>query len=198
MRVDTTLGVQYDRRVEYMELQSEKHLQEAAVHYAWWGFLPSLSAFGTYNLSYQADQIPPLYDRSYPNSFIGLKLSLPLFEGGKRYQEISLAKLQLERAEYDLVRSKQAIDDEFAQASANYKSSLRTYYALKENADLAEEVYTTLQLQYKSGIKTYLDVLTAENDLRSAEANRTNALFQVISSKIDVEKALGLIRTGLP
>jgi outer membrane protein len=63
---------------------------------------------------------------------------------------------------------------------------------------LAEEVYNTLQLQYKSGIKTYLDVLTAENDLRSAEANRNNALFQVMSGKLDLEKALGLIHSEMP
>lgn len=198
IRMDTTQEVRYENRVEFMELQTEQRLQEASVLYSRLSFLPALSAFGAYNLNYGASDFPPLYDHSYPNSYIGVRLSLPLFEGGRRFEEISLAKLQLERAKYDIERSKQSIDAEYAQAAASYKSNLRTYYALKENAALAEEVYNTLQLQYKSGIKTYLDVLTAENDLRSAEANRTNALYQVISGKLDMEKALGLIHSGMP
>jgi len=64
---------------------------------------------------------------------------------------------------------------------------------LKDNLLLAQEVYNTIQLQYKSGIKNYLEVITAETDLRSAQVNYTNALYQVLSAKIDLEQALGLI-----
>ncbi len=58
---------------------------------------------------------------------------------------------------------------------------------------LAREVYDVIQLQYKSGVKTYLDVLISQTDLRTAEFNFINAQYQTISSKIDVERALGLI-----
>jgi outer membrane protein TolC len=58
---------------------------------------------------------------------------------------------------------------------------------------LAEDVYTTIQLQYRAGVKTYLDVIIAESDLRSTQVNYLNALYQVLSSKLDVQKALGEI-----
>jgi len=54
-------------------------------------------------------------------------------------------------------------------------------------------VYEVLNLQYKAGVKTYLDVITAETDLRTAKINYYNALYQVLASKIDVQKALGQI-----
>jgi len=54
-------------------------------------------------------------------------------------------------------------------------------------------VYDVIQLQYKAGVKTYLEVITAETDLRSAEINYYNALYQVLASKTDVQKALGQI-----
>jgi outer membrane protein len=198
MRMDTTQRAQYENRIEFLELQTERRLQEANVLYSKWSFLPALSAYGAYNLNYGANTFPPLYNVSYPNAYLGVRLSFPIFQGGRRLEEISLAKFQMERTDLDIERSKQSIDADFAQASANYIGSLRNYYALKENAELAEQVYNTLQLQYKSGIKTYLDVLTAENDLRSAEANRNNALFQVMSGKLDLEKALGLIHSEMP
>lgn len=198
LMVDTTQHVVYENRVEYRQMETERRLRRSALFYAKWSFLPALSAVGAYSYNYQADALPPLFDRAYANSFVGLRLSLPIFEGGRRLFEISRARLELERADYDIERLKLSIDAEFAQASANYKSNLRSYLMLKENAELARDVYETLQLQYRSGIKTYLDVLTAENDLRAAEANRTNAFYQLISGKLDMERALGRIRTDVP
>ena len=76
---------------------------------------------------------------------------------------------------------------------AIYKSNLQNYLALKENIVLAKEVYDIIQLQYRSGIKTYLEVITSETDLRNAEINYYTAMYQLLASKIDVEKALGQI-----
>ena len=67
------------------------------------------------------------------------------------------------------------------------------YNAIKENLLLAQEVYDVIQLQYRSGIKTYLEVITAETDLRTARINYFNTLNLLLSSKIDVQKALGQI-----
>jgi outer membrane protein TolC len=57
--------------------------------------------------------------------------------------------------------------------------------------ELAKEVYDLVQLQYRSGIKTYLEVITSETDLRSARINYYNTMYLLLSSKIDVQKALG-------
>jgi outer membrane protein TolC len=65
---------------------------------------------------------------------------------------------------------------------------------LKENLSLASEVYDVIQMQYRSGVKAYLDVITAESDLRTAQINYYNALYQVLASKIDVMQSLGNIK----
>ena len=102
----------------------------------------------------------------------------------------------MKRTDWDLIALKQSVNSQYSQALETYKSNLANYLALKENVDLAKEVYDLIQLQYKSGIKTYIEVVTAEADLRTAEINSINALYQVLSSKVDVEKALGNIKTN--
>ena len=77
---------------------------------------------------------------------------------------------------------------------ASYKANLANYLAVKENVLLAQEVYDVIQLQYRSGIKTYLEVITSETDLRTSQINYFNALYQVLSSKIDVQKSVGEIK----
>jgi outer membrane protein TolC len=175
-------------------LQTRKQLQEANLDHARWSFLPSLTAFGNYTLNYQSSEMLQLYRHSYPYSSVGLQLSYPIFESGKRVQEIRQAQLELERVEYDIVSLRNAVNTQYTQALANYKSNLDNYIVLKENVELAKEVYHTIELQYKAGTKSYLELIVAETDLRSAEDNKIDALYQVLASKLDMQKALGNVQ----
>jgi outer membrane protein len=192
--VDTTRSIDFTKRIEYQLLQTAKSLQESNLDYYDWSFLPSLSAFGAYNFNFMNDKLSELYQKNYPTSYIGLQLSFPIFEGGKRIQQIQEASLELKRSEYDIQSFKNSAGANYVQALSSYKSNLNNYNVQKENLDLAKQVYNTIELQYKSGIKTYLDVITAETDLRTTEVNYISALYQVLSSKLDVQKALGEIK----
>ena len=192
--VDTTKMIDYENRIEYKILQTEHSLQQANLNYNKWSFIPSLKAFGQYNFLFFNDKFSKLYDKDYPTAYIGLQFSFPIFEGGKRFQEIQQAELELKRSEYDIQSFKNSANTEYVQALATYKSNLNNYGTQKDNLDLAKKVYNTIQLQYKNGVKTYLDVITAETDLRTTEVNYVSALYQVLSSKLDVEKALGLLK----
>ena len=191
--IDTNQKLDYNNRIEYQLLQTQKSLQNVNVSYYKWGFLPSVSATGVYDLYYLSNNFSNLYNRSYPNAYVGLTLSLPIFQGGKRLQNLSKARLQVERADLDIVNSKNTINTEYVQALAGYKSNYTNWQFLKENVGLAKDVYHVVSVQYREGIKTYLDVIVAQSDLRTAELNYYNALFQLLSSKIDLQKALGTL-----
>lgn len=190
---DTNQKLDYNNRIEYQLLQTQKSLQNVNVNYYKWGFLPSLSANGVYNLNYFSDRFSSLYNRSYPNAYLGLSLNLPIFQGTKRLQNLSKARLQADRTDLDITNARNTISTEYVQALASYKSNYTNLQFLKENVSLAKDVYHVVSLQYREGIKLYLDVIVAQSDLRTAELNYYNALFQVLSSKIDLQKALGTL-----
>ncbi|MEO8820331.1 MAG: TolC family protein [Ginsengibacter sp.] len=192
--MDTLQTVNYNDRIEIQQLQTQQKLQQYNLQYYKWSFLPNLSAFGNYNLNYLNNKFSKLYSQTYPNSFIGLTLTLPIFQGGKRIQEIKQAQFEITQANNDIRSYENQINSEYENALATYKSNLYNYYSLKENLSLASEVYDVIQLQYRSGVKAYLDVITAESDLRTAQINYYNALYQVLSSKIDVMQSLGNIK----
>ena len=192
--LDTLQQVNYQSRIEYQLLQTQIRLQQYNLKYYKWGFLPSVSAFANYNLAYLNDNLAHLYDNTFPNSYAGVRLSFPIFQGTKRTQQIRQTELELKRTNYDLQALKNNVNTQFVQAMSSYKSNLVDYNILKENVAIAEEVYNTIQLQYKAGVKTYLDVIIAETDLRTAQVNYTNALFNILSSKLDVQRATGNIQ----
>jgi outer membrane protein TolC len=191
--LDTTQSVNYDNRIEFQLLQTQKRLQEDNLNYYQWSFIPSLSAYGGYTINYQNSRFDPLYSQNYPSSFVGLQLSFPIFQGGKRLQQLKQAELQVDRFDYTLLSLRNEINTQYAAALANYKSSLNNYTVLTENLQFAEDVYRTIQLQYKAGTKSYLEFITSETDLRTAQVNRINSLYQVLVSKLDVQRALGTI-----
>ncbi|MCW3091811.1 MAG: outer rane efflux protein [Ferruginibacter sp.] len=193
IQLDTLQAPDYNARIEYRLLETQRRLLQYNVQYNKWSYLPSVSANGAYNLNYQNNNFGKVYSNNYPNSFAAITLSFPIFQGGKRKAETRIAELQLQRNELDIINLRSNINADHAQALAMYKSNLQNYLALKENLALAKEVYDVIQLQYRSGIKTYLEVITSESDLRTSQINYYTAMYQLLESKVDVQKALGQI-----
>ena len=191
--IDTLQDVNLNNRIEYQQLQTQKRLQEYNVKYYRWAYIPVISAYGQYNFNYLNDRFSNVYATNYPNSYAGIQLAFPIFQGTKRIQDIRVAELQSKRVDWDIQSLKTNVNTQYAQSLSTYKSNLYDYQILKDNVDLATEVYNTVELQYRSGIKAYLDVINAETNLRNAQSNYSNALYNVLSSKIDVQKALGTI-----
>jgi outer membrane protein TolC len=173
---------------------TQKRLQIANLQYNKWSYYPTLSADGAYNLDYLSNPFSQLFKQTFPAPYAGLTFAFPIFQGTKRIQNIRIAELQVQRADLDILNIKNEINSQYAQALATYKGYLNDYFILKENLGLAREVFNTIELQYRSGIKTYLDLITAQTDLRTAQTNYSNALYQVLTSKLDVQKALGTIQ----
>ncbi|OKS86779.1 TolC family protein [Mucilaginibacter polytrichastri] len=191
--IDTNQTLSVEKRVEYRQLAAQKNLQLLNVSYYRFGWLPSLSAVGSYNMLYFNDHFADQYNNNYPTSLVGLSLTMPIFTGTKRLQNLSKARLQVDRADLDIINTKNVINTEYVQALSSYKSNYTNWVLLKQNVDLAKDVYKVVELQYREGIKTYLDVTVSQTDLRTAELNYYNALFTLLSSKVDLQKALGIL-----
>lgn len=191
--LDTLQNINYTEHIDYKILFTQRELQNANVKYSYWGFLPSLNAFGAYILNYQNNNFDELYEQKYPYSYVGATLAFPIFQGGKRTARIQEEKWRRKRLDLSLIDLKNNLGAEYARALAAYKSNLASFLTQKENVTLAEEVYEVIQLQYENGLRPYLDVTVAESDLRTTRINYFNALYQVLASKMDVQRALGQI-----
>ncbi|MGV3684849.1 MAG: TolC family protein [Daejeonella sp.] len=191
--LDTTQSLSYENRVEYKQLQTRKQIQNLNIDYYRNDFLPSVSAFINYNNVYQNNNFGSLYNKDFPSSQVGLRLALPVFQGGRRIQNLRRAVLQDKRLDLDIVQIKNVINTEYQQALALYKTNLNDWKTYRENVELSKDVYNTIKLQYNEGIKTYLELLIAESDLRSSQLNYLNSLFSLLSTKLDVQQAQGSV-----
>jgi len=193
--LDTTELLDIANRVEFQQLETLRDIQKLNTQYQKWSFMPRLGAYANYNMNYFNNEFSRLYRDNIPSSSIGLSLSLPIFTGTKRIQEIRRSELEEERIEWDLRNLENMIGAEYSAAMASYRSNMNEWRNAKENMNLSEEVYNTIKLQYDAGVKTYLELMTAETDLKTTQLNYLNALYAVLSSKLDIQKALGTVET---
>jgi outer membrane protein TolC len=195
---DTTQQLKYEDRIEFQKLQTAKDLQQQSMKYYRSQFLPTLSAFYYYNDQYQNNVFSQVLNQAYPYSYIGGTLAFPLFTGFRRVESIQRAKMQGQQLDWAEVGLKSMIYTQYTTALANYKSYLYNLDISRDNVAMAKDVYGVVSLQYKQGIVAYLNVITAETNLISSEINYINALFQLLSSKVDLENAMGNISARYP
>ncbi len=191
--LDTSELVQIANRVEYRQLKNLQEIQKLNTQYQKWNYLPRLSAFANYGLNYRNNAFADLYGNNFPQSSVGLTLSIPIFQGTKRVQEIRKSELQETRLEMDLENLENQIGAQYSAAMASYRANTIEWRNAKDNMDLSEEVYNTIKLQYDAGLKTYLELMTAETDLKTSQLNYLNSLYAVLASKLDIQKALGTV-----
>lgn len=195
--IDTLAPLRFEQRIEYQQIQTAKRIQRETTLYYKMGFMPSLSAYYSYFHQFQNNELSELYKHGYPYSLFGVQLNLPIFTGFRRNENVRKANLQEQRTDWDEINIKLNIYTEYNQAMANYKTNLYYLHTQAENVAMAREVYNIVKLQYREGIKPYLDLIVAESDLQTSEINYLNALFQLLASKIDLEKAMGNISVDI-
>jgi outer membrane protein TolC len=188
---DTTKQLQYDKRIEYRQLQTEEKLQHQQTVFDELSFLPSISVFYNYYDEFESTSSSDLFKNRYPYSDIGLSFNLPLFTGFSRVENLHESALQEDILNLSEVNLKSQIYEEYTSAMANYKSSLYNWRLLKDNQMRAKRVFDIVLLQYEQGVVAYLNLIVAESNLITAEIGYVDALYQLLSSKIDLEKAMG-------
>jgi outer membrane protein TolC len=190
---DTTQQLQFEKRIEYQFLQTTKALQMTTVDYYRKAWLPTVSGFYDYEYEFEHNTMSGFLNQGFPFNYAGLSFSIPIFTGFARLNNLKKARLQYDLLDWNEVELKSQIWNDYTTAMANYKSNLYNLTISRDNVALAKETYDIVSLQYLQGIVPYLNVITAETNLIQSELTYETSIFQVLSSKVDLEKSMGII-----
>lgn len=191
--IDLNDSTSYQNRIEYSLLQTQKKINELDVKRYKSLFLPSLVAFGSSLQSLQSQKFSTLFDRSFPTTVVGLRLSVPILSGGIKSYQVKNAKLELLKTENNLVNLKNGINLEVEQAQTVYRNGLKSLENQKRNMELAQEVLRVGKIKYEQGVGSSIEVTSAETSLKESQNNYINALYDLLINKVNVDRALGKI-----
>lgn len=190
--LDATL-YSYSDRKEFQYAELGKRMNEFNVKRYKLTYFPTVALASNYMRLRQADKFG-FGGPWFPSSQIGLRVSVPIFDGFARDARIQKARLQLQQTENQIEDLKLTIDRDVQQAVNNYSSALATLDNQKRNMDLAEKVYTQTKKKYEIGTGSTTEINNADAELRIAQTNYINALYDAIIAKVDFLKATGKLQ----
>ena len=172
---------------QLLGLQEDLTVKQVKMQYA--AFLPTLTGF--YNRTEKI--LKPDFDMS-PKNMLGLNLSIPLFTGGQQTAKLRQAKIDLEtmRNTRDLVAEQLGVQEK--QLQFNLRNANETYLNQVKNLDVARRVYNSLKLKFEQGMISGLDIVTADNNYLKAETDYLSAIYQVLQSKLELDKIYGNLK----
>ncbi len=182
----------YDDRKEIQLLTISSKLSAYNVKRYNLSRIPTVAAFGSYSKNAQRQSFN-FFNKGdwFTTSLIGLKISVPIFDGFARRARIESAKLSLEKSINNLQQAKESMDNDVVQSRIRMKSAILTADAQRQNIELAENVFNTTRKKYDQGLGSNQEIYNAQTELKVAQNNYYSALFDAITAKVDYLKAVG-------
>lgn len=185
----------YNNRNDYQLMETLNKLNEYNVKRYKLSYYPTLGVTGIYQRSGQGNAFNVFSKGQwFTASYIGLNLTVPIFSGFQKNADLKKARLQLQQSQNQLANLKDSIDQSVAKAVNDYHTAITTLDYQKKNVSLAEQVYAQSQKKYESGLGSTLDITNAQADLRVAQSNYVNAMYDAAIAKIDYLYAIGELK----
>ncbi|MCE3227341.1 MAG: TolC family protein [Bacteroidetes bacterium] len=188
------------KRSDYQLLKAQENLLNIDVKRLKWGYLPTLAAYGSYQLNTQRPT-PNIFESDknnaakqwYKIALIGVTLNLNIFDGMQRHYKIQQAKVTAMKTTNTIKNIEMAAQFESSTAAITYNNALKTLKISKRSLELAQHVYEVAQKKLQQGVGSNLELVTAESSLRETEVNYYNVVYDVLVARIDYLKATGTL-----
>lgn len=155
---------------------------------SWW---PTLAVGANYNWISSSNGSPFKNFRWTPYSMVGLSLSVPLFQGGQRWNRIKQAQIQLEQMEWTRQNLVRSINSQVKLAIDNIQLNVKQIASSKESVAEAARAHDIQQKSLEIGDTSYLDLRDSELALTRAQLAYYQALYNYMVANSDLELLLG-------
>ncbi len=132
-------------------------------------------------------------DRWEDDNWIGVKVNLPILDGGKRKAEKEMARIAYRRQLVEVQKRILQISRQIKTALAQVKSARKRMELASIEVEQARESFRLERLKYATGKGVIDDVLSAEAQLRSAEADLIHARRDLLCARLQLYLAEGVL-----
>jgi len=199
--VDREIDRAFTQRPDLMEQLARVRAFDASIKRARSTYFPSLSFAGDGGLARaygQQDLLPGHYAQGELWT-VGIQLKWTLFDGARREHEIAQAQVDkiAAQAQMDVLRDQ--ISNEVWTAYSNMKTALRQQQSAAALLAASEQSYEAARESYGYGVRSLLDVVSAQKALAQARSEDVFARTQLLLQVANVAFATGdLIQTQPP
>ncbi|MCM1483889.1 MAG: TolC family protein [Muribaculaceae bacterium] len=153
--------------------------------------MPTLALSANYNWTSMSNGSPFRNFRWNPYSSIGLTLTIPLYEGGQRYNRIRAAKLQVEEMSWQRASLVRSINMQTKLAVENIQLNIKQIASCAESMKQADKAYNIMHDSFNLGAASYLDMRDSELALTRSRLAYYQSIYNYLVAHSDLELLLG-------
>ncbi len=191
----------YSNRLEFSQLQTNEKLQEINIRNIKTGYYPNLNAFASLGANSGSSRLGRATSLDFgganrawfESGAIGLNLNISIFDSFKKHNQIQKVRVKLDQINNQREQLKSNIDIEILRARNDLETAVENLEVQNENLELSKEIYDVSKIKYQEGVGSNIELINATTTYKEAEVNYTNALYDALIAKVDLQKSLGTL-----
>ena len=178
------------KRPEIQQLKYQKMMAGELLKMSKASKFPTVAIQGAYNV--WADTLTFKEEDWQSYYSVNLAMSVPIFSGFLADAQIAKSKSLIKELEF----SKKGLEDmilfEVRQAVLKLSEAKESLMSQEKNVEQAMESLRIAELNYSEGLATTLDVSSVQAALTQAKTNYSQALYDYVMSRAELDKAIGV------
>ena len=156
------------------------------------GYLPSVTASAGYGQLLQRDGLFSNNEAGFlGNGTIGLRARIPIYDGGFTKSKVEQKKIDIEKKRIELAEFDRGMHLQVLNARGNFETAQLSLDNAKKVLALNEKIYEKARIKYREGVGSSIEVTQAEASLYQSQAQYINALYDLLTTKTEIDIATG-------
>lgn len=187
-------GFQASEHIDHRIAQTQVELEHLSYRNEMADFLPKLSAFFNYQENAQRDDFN-FFDEEdrkwYPQTAAGVRVSIPIFNSGRKLFQAQKAKVARLQAEVDRQRVDQELRKEYRNSRSRYLQNLKTLENQKEALELSKSILERTIEKHREGVASSLEVTQTKNQYLEDRRAYIDTLSELLQARNQLKEILG-------
>jgi outer membrane protein len=195
--VDDALSSARGQRSDLRQLELNEDLRNAEVRLEQAEYLPQVTLFGDYFITAQNNGAPSFFatgtgQRAY-SRIVGVRVSVPIFQGFRRNARISQRRAALRQAEAQTTQRTDQAVSEVRGLVESAEEALLSAQGQRLAVGQAQRGFEIASAQYREGLGSQLELTDSEVALRQSEFNYAQAVYDYLVARAQLDEATGRV-----
>ena len=184
-----SVSLENNTTMKQLAIQAEQLAQTVKMQK--YAYIPTLAAQFSFSMNAMTNDFNFSQYRWTPYSYVGVSLSIPIFSGGKRLNDVRQAKNRYSQVQLQTMDTERNLKIAIRQSLNTMETNMKSYYAAKEAVSTAQKGYDIAERSYQVGRSTLIELNDAQLALTQAKLSESQAIYNFIIAKSQLEQSLG-------
>ena len=186
---DSELSLSGNSTLRQLEIQADQLANTVKMQQ--YAYLPTLSLAFSYSLNAMTNDFKFEEYHWTPYSYVGLSLSIPIFSGGQRLNDLRQTRVQANQLSIQRENTERQLRIAIRQSLSTMETAVKSHESALDALESAQKAYDIAAKSYEIGRSPLTDLDAAQLALTQAQLAASQAIYNYLVAKAGLESTIG-------